>query len=242
MEIQNKRVVLTGAASGIGLALVKEFQKYASIMLFLVDKDPIPEEGLSQMVLGTLLIDLSSPEAVEIVFEKALQTLGGVDIFVANAGFAIYERSLEASSKEINDLFLVNTLFPIRALYKMNTACTAGSKMVWVSSAMAELALPGYALYAASKAALLRFADAYQFQDIRKVSLLTVLPIATRTSFFNKVQAPWPTQTPEKVAHVICTGIIKDRKRVYPSFLYRLMRFPLFIFEFLMKPYLLIFK
>lgn len=52
------------------------------------------------------------------------------------------------------------------------------------ASGMAFLGIPGYALYAATKAALHRFADSYRWQMDGHRKLTLVYPIATRTAFF----------------------------------------------------------
>jgi short-subunit dehydrogenase len=94
---------------------------------------------------------------------------------------------------------------------------------------MAHLAVPGYALYSASKAALHRFADGYRWQMKDPRKLMLAYPIATRTGFFKAagegVPAAWPRQQPETVARAILRGIRRDRKSVSPSYLFSLVLF-----------------
>ena len=93
---------------------------------------------------------------------------------------------------------------------------------------MALVALPGYALYGASKGALHRFAEAHRFElgleDRDPCTLTLVYPIATRSHFFERTLAPlpWPNQSPERVAQAIIQGVEKDKREIHPSRLFRL--------------------
>ena len=84
--------------------------------------------------------------------------------------------------------------------------------------------LPGYSLYASTKAALHSFAKGYRNELNRKQLLQLVYPIATRTAFFNQegedAPVPWPSQKPEDVARKIIAGIKRDRRSIFPSKLF----------------------
>ena len=92
-------------------------------------------------------------------------------------------------------------------------------------SAIAELPMPGYALYGASKAALDNYFSALRLEEKKtKHVYQRIYPVATKTSFFKRADAkymPWPVQNPEHVAKSIVKGIKKNRKKIYPSFLYK---------------------
>lgn len=117
--------------------------------------------------------------------------------------------------------------------------------VLMTSSAMAKLAIPGYALYGATKAALDRFEDAYRFekQDLGHFAL--VYPIATKTNLFNRTDktshknmvVPFPTQTAERVAKVMIKGILANETHIYPSILFKISRFFQRLFEMMVLPY-----
>jgi short-subunit dehydrogenase len=89
------------------------------------------------------------------------------------------------------------------------------------ASAMAHLAIPGYALYAGTKAALHRFAEAYRYELPAHGHLMMIYPIATRTRFFNAAgdgtPRSVPSQTADYVAARIMAGLKRDARAVYPS-------------------------
>lgn len=233
MDVDGKHIVLTGAASGIGRAVLDLLANYASDILA-VD---LNEQGLitARKLLEdrparifTLSCDLSNPNAVDKLFEQATSVMGKVDIFIANAGFAYYEEIDEPEWKHIEKIFAVNVFNTLYTIEKMHHLYGNDEyKVVVTASAMAYLAVPGYALYSSTKAALHRFVDAYRWQlnDPRK--LMLVYPIATRTGFFtaagHQVPTAWPAQNPEIVARAMLRGILRDKLSVYPSLLFRLI-------------------
>lgn len=93
MKLDNKVIILTGAASGIGKALFEIFSTQ-NIRLAAVDlsfpQDFLPTKSSAQIVL--LNYDLSQANAIDQLFEELLKLWGQIDVFVANAGFAYYER------------------------------------------------------------------------------------------------------------------------------------------------------
>jgi uncharacterized protein len=225
MHLDNKRIVITGAASGIGRALLLRLARY-DCRIIAADRD----EVRLRLVVGTLhapaaqvapyVVDLATHAGVDGLFAFAHKLFGGLDLFIANAGFAYYEELMSAQWERLDRILAVNTLSPLYSAVKMRELNAAAPyKMVIVASAMGQLPLPGYAVYGATKAALHSFAEAYRFEldDPRK--LMLVYPIGTRTAFFETSGAPdtWPTQAPEYVADRIVRGIERDQRAVYTS-------------------------
>jgi short-subunit dehydrogenase len=161
---------------------------------------------------------------VDGLFTYALQTLGNIDIFVANAGFAYYEKLEEADWEHILSIFNLNFNSVVYSAQKMKQLM--GKKpyhFVTTSSGMAILPLPGYALYSSTKAALKGFAEAYRFELYENQYFQVVYPIATRTSFFMNAgnsPMPWPSQEASVVAKAVLNGIQKNRNSIYPSKLF----------------------
>lgn len=168
--------------------------------------------------------DLTKPEQIDYVFNEAKKQFNNIDIFIANAGFAYYEKYAHRSWTEMETIFRLNTLSPLYTIQKMNEINKGRPhRTVITSSAMAHLALPGYALYSATKGALRSFSDAY-FSELQNDNISIVFPIATKTDFFKASGADdkiWPSQTSDEVANKIIQGISKKRKRIYPSTLFR---------------------
>jgi short-subunit dehydrogenase len=233
MEIQNKKIVVTGAASGIGKALVSRLCEFDCEILA-VDRNEndlmttIQNLKYSLAKVSPYVCDLAVPENLDELFNHAIQALQGIDIFIANAGYAYYEQILQEDWQHIDQIFKVNVFSPLYSAIKMKNLFKENQyKVVITASAIGKLGLPGYALYGATKAAIDRFAEAYRFEldDPKKLAL--VYPIATRTNFFkeastHKAPTPWPSQTPDQVAKTIIRGIERDQKSIFPSLTYKI--------------------
>ena len=243
MIIQNKNIILTGAASGIGKALLMQLLEFEGIKVLAVDLNKV--EIISDKVIP-YVCDVSKQAEIDKLFTFALTQFPTIDIFIANAGFAYYEEISTPDWQRIERIFQVNVFAPIYSFQKMK-ALNIGREyfVMMTSSAMAKVAIPGYALYGATKAALDRFEDAYRFenQDLGHLSL--IYPIATKSNFFNRstdfsrndVPVPFPAHTPEAVAKAMIKGIQNNDTHIFPSKLFQFGRFFQKLFEVLAYPY-----
>jgi short-subunit dehydrogenase len=246
MDIKDKRIVVTGAASGIGKEIVSLLIDIECSLL-IVDRD---RETLSHLLdnlpankanINSFICDVGEQDQLDGLFDYAIKIIGGIDIFIANAGFAYYEQLIQADWERIDQIFKVNVYSPVYTSIRMRKLHPdTPYKVVVTASAIGKLGLPGYALYAGSKSAIDRFAEAYRFELADPSSLTLVYPIATRTKFFqqaskNQAPTPWPSQTPQQVALAILKGINKDSKSIYPSGLYRIFLLLGRIFPFLYR-------
>jgi short-subunit dehydrogenase len=233
MQIKNKRIVVTGVASGIGKALLNQVSRLNCTVLA-VDRNDVALTTVvsslqnSAAKIESYVCDIADQRNLDQLFAHADVVMGGIDIFIANAGYAYYEQLSQEDWEHIDQIFQVNVHSPIYTAIKMkNTHPASSYKVVITASAIGKLGLPGYALYAATKSAVDRFAEAYRFELDDPTQLALVYPIATRTNFFreasdHKAPTPWPSQTADQVASAIIKGIERDKKSIYPSFVYRM--------------------
>lgn len=236
-----QQIVLTGAGSGIGRALLAQLAVFP-VQIIAVDLDRAGLEtsvallGSVRATISPFVADVSEATSLEALFEYAGQTMGGIDLFMANAGLAYYEQISEPDWLRIERIYRLNVFSPIYAAIKMKAINPHRPyKVVITASAMSHMALPGYALYASTKAALHRFAEGYRFELEDPSTLTLVYPIATRTNFFSaaarrQIPRPWPVQPPERVAQAILHGIRHNQATIYPS---RLFALHLFLERFL---------
>lgn len=228
MILSGKKIVVTGAGSGIGLALVFELLKKDGVQILAVDLNinAIPQRPN----VAALACDLSVPEGTDQVIAKAQDHMGGIDVYFANAGFAYYEQIGAADWNRLQRIYGTNVLTPIYTFQKVREAAAGKPfRVVATASAMGYLPIPGYAVYGATKASVVSFTEALRWELDDPCALTLVNPIATRTSFFThatgKAPMPWPSQTPEQVARAAVRGVETDRAVIFPSFIFRLTLF-----------------
>ena len=157
------RIVITGAASGIGRAVAELLAAGRIIagphQMLLSDRDA---EGLKAVAddigpaAGVCIADLSGAECGETIVAAALAHMGGIDAVVSNAGIIAGGALVELSAADFDHVYAVNT----RATWALAKAAhphLAQSRGVLVATASmsASQATPGLGFYSSSKAALL---------------------------------------------------------------------------------------
>lgn len=228
-----KTVVLTGASSGIGLAILKELSK-ETIKIIAVGRNKTKLESAIRSIDSKLLkstiypyaCDVSDSKEIDKLFIHAKKLLINIDLFIANAGFAYYERLSKPDWVHIKKIFDTDVLSPFYSVQKMAEQKT-DHMVVITASAMARLPMAGYALYSAAKSSIDAFANAYRFEMPKHQKLLILYPVATtNTDFFKNANAPVPfgSQKAEVIAASLIHGIRKNKQEVIP-FSFKLLSF-----------------
>ena len=96
-ELQGKRVIVTGGASGIGLATVKRFTaEGAKVFVFDVNEQALSATKKEVPLLsGAICVDVSSEQSVKSGFAALDAAVGGVDILFSNAGISVRKPFVE---------------------------------------------------------------------------------------------------------------------------------------------------
>ena len=232
--IIGKNIVLTGCNSGIGLEVLKILATGKNRILC-VDKDISNLGQFDSRYIIPMQIDVSTKEAVDEIFETALNKLGSIDIFYANAGYPYYEEMNYVNWDRIAAMFETNVFSPIYS-YQKYVEYLNGRKGTFAItvSAIGTMAMPGFTLYSASKFAMHGFHEGIRFEKPSNVQLTCLYPIATATNFFKtanpiEFKKPFPVQQPDIVAKRMVEGIEKGKDTVSPSYLFsfaqQLMKF-----------------
>jgi rhamnulose-1-phosphate aldolase/alcohol dehydrogenase len=162
-ELQGKVALVTGAAGGIGRAILDELSAAgAAVVVF--DLDDAGATDAAQKFGDTGLAvagDVTSEEAVANAFARAVEAFGGVDILVSNAGIASSAPISETTMAEWqrNQSILVTGYFLVgREAFRVLQQQGTGGAIVFVASKNALVAGPNAAAYSSAKAAELHLA------------------------------------------------------------------------------------
>lgn len=228
MDLHGKRVVLTGASAGIGRALLQEMSR-RPVQIVAVARDGTRLQEVVGSVAGAQAqlipypCDVAQEREVDRLFAYAIEQMGGIDLFFANAGFAYWEEVPAPDWGAIEAIFQTNVYSPIYSAAKMQALFPGEDyRVVITSSVLGRVGLEGYALYAATKAALDRFAEVYRLAPGGRGRLVLVYPLAVRSRFYQAAgdaPVPWLSQPAEAVARAVLRGIEKDRKTIYTSWI-----------------------
>jgi NAD(P)-dependent dehydrogenase (short-subunit alcohol dehydrogenase family) len=162
-RFEHKNVLVTGGASGIGLAICHRLTSEGAKLVFIdrnVETGKTVENELTHLGRLALFVeaDLTDENAVEGAFAKVLETLGHVDVLVNNAGGAFSEDYEETTLESWNaDLALNLTAhFVLTRLVLPGMVAQGRGVITNVSSVNAIQAL-GNPAYSAAKAGLISF-------------------------------------------------------------------------------------
>ncbi len=220
--VSHKNIVVTGASSGIGKSIMDELAAQEGNRILAVCRHSENITGYGDNVIP-FSCDLSTKEGVDALFVKAEELFDKIDLYFCNAGAPYYERFDYEDWDRIQHIFDLNTVGHIYTYSKyLHHLNGREGRLVYTISAMGEMALPGYALYAATKFAMKGFQQAIRDETPDNLKISCVYPVSTRTNFFNvaaegrKLDPPFPVQTPEKVGKAVVKGIEKLKEHIYP--------------------------
>lgn len=108
-DLEGKRVVITGGASGIGFATAKRFAAEGSHVVIIDWNRKALDDVLSENPeLSGVPGDVSSPEDMRKAFNAVDDTLGGIDVLISNAGISVRKPFLEIEYSQWSQVLRVN--------------------------------------------------------------------------------------------------------------------------------------
>ncbi len=163
MDLQNKRVVLTGAAGGMGTVLARLMSEKGA-RLALVDANGEAVEKLAAELSGAIAVagDLATRQGCEAIARETGEKLGGVDLLINLAGIMSFAAFEDEDDERIELLMHINLIAPMlmsRALLPGMLAQNAG-RIVNVGSMFGSIGFAYFAAYSASKFGLRGFSQA----------------------------------------------------------------------------------
>jgi len=231
-DIKGKRVLITGAARGIGLRTAREFAR-AGCELILTDLDgEVLEEAAESIrkgdvVVHTRVVDVSSQRSVEALANWVNTKLGGLDILINNAGIGYHGEMADTTIATWKKLINVNLLGPLYHIYAFLPSMIErrSGHIVNISSGQAFFRLPTWGAYASIKAALGALSEILHFELRKyKICVTTVYPFMVNTGFYSNIQSetwgsklsmrllPYYSYSPEKVAKTIFDAVRKKKR------------------------------
>lgn len=185
MQIEGKRVLVTGASRGLGRTLAFAFAQAGTAEVIAGIRKEEDRHSLSEQAksVGARI----TPVQLDIRSEKqvnAVVAMGGVDILVNNAGVAGYGNPTTMSFDSIQEEVEVNYLGTLRMVRAFAPAMIQQRQgvIVNIASAFAKVNLPLIGTYCATKAALLSLGQALRaYLSEHGIVVITVLPTTIDT-------------------------------------------------------------
>jgi NAD(P)-dependent dehydrogenase (short-subunit alcohol dehydrogenase family) len=207
MQIEGKRVLVTGASRGLGRALVTAFVDAGASEVIAGARRPEDREELKSSRVTPVQLDVTIADDVE-----ELVHLGAIDILVNNAGIAGFGNPLTMDFAAVQEEIAVNYFGVLRVTRAVAPAMIEqrDGVIVNVATAFARVNLPIVGTYCATKAALLSLGQALRaYLSEHNVRVITVMPTTIDTDMSKGADVP--KMTKEFVAAEILAAIREER-------------------------------
>ena len=207
MQIEGKRVLITGAGRGLGRALVTAFVDAGAEQVICGTRKPEDRKTLEGPRVTPVQLEVRSDADVE-----AVSRMGTIDILVNNAGVAGFGNPLTMDFEAAQEEMEVNYLGVLRVTRAVAPGMMAqhDGMIVNVATAFAKINLPLVGTYCATKAALLSLGQALRaYLSGHGVRVITVMPTTIDTDMSRGANVP--KMTKEFVAGEILTAIREER-------------------------------
>lgn len=232
-----KVVVVTGASSGIGLALCYEFaRRGAKVVMGARSEDKLKADCEKICQTGAeaiyCAVDVVQEVQCQALIQKAVDSFGGIDVLICNAGISMRALFDDVQIKVLRELMDVNFWGAVNCIkYALPYIQQSKGSIVGVSSVAGIHGLPGRTGYSASKFALCGFLETVRIENMKKgVHVMIASPgftasnvrLSARTAD-GQSQGETPRDeasmmTAEEVACRIAKGIQKGKRNLLMEF------------------------
>ena len=223
--------VITGASSGIGLATSIEFARRGTKVVMASSNkeklekaaEPIIKDGYDVITVKT---DVASEEECQRLVKKAVDTYGGIDFLINNAGISMRARFADMDLEVMRRVMDINFWGTVHCTrYALKYIIERKGTIVGVSSVAGFHGLPGRTGYSASKFAMHGFLETVRIENLKSgLNVMIIAPGFTRTNIRmtaltgdGSAQGESPRKeekmmSPEYVARWILKGIVKKKR------------------------------
>jgi short-subunit dehydrogenase len=227
-------VAITGASSGIGEALAREYGRYGAKLTLVARREELLRR-LAGEIGGDVFVvahDLSLPDRADAWIASAEAAHGPIDLLVNNAGIENTGPTADADVEEAERVLRTNLHTPLRLMRSLAPAWIARGSGVFVNvasvAALAPTALQAW--YGASKAGLAAFSEAFRGELMGTgVQVVTVYPGPVTTPMADRAYAAFggrkgtvglmPEGRPDTLARLVRRAVERRKARlIYPRF------------------------
>jgi meso-butanediol dehydrogenase / (S,S)-butanediol dehydrogenase / diacetyl reductase len=178
--LTDKRILITGGASGIGAATAARFLEEGS-QVCILDRDSAACKALRHQlpaISEAIIADVTDLMQVEAAFAEAVRVMAGVDVLINNAGISIRHNFLEITPEEWDQVIAVNLT---GVFYVAQTAARhmwerGGGVILQTASTNGIMGYPYYAGYNATKAGVIELTRSMALELAPRIRVCAVAP------------------------------------------------------------------
>ncbi|MBU3006114.1 SDR family oxidoreductase [Paraglaciecola arctica] len=190
----NKVAIITGAARNMGSAFAVALaeQGFDIVVHYNSDTSMLAAKNTTELVqkIGAkaLLVkgDLSIFDNVKVLFNKAVETFGRVDVVINNAGKIIKRPVVECTEDDYHQLFNINCKAAFFVMQQAAKCIEDNGRIINMGTSLLAAFTGSYSLYAGSKSPLEHFTRALAKEvGARGITVNTICPGPVDTEFFH---------------------------------------------------------
>jgi short-subunit dehydrogenase len=188
-DLQGRRILITGASSGIGRCLALQLALAGARLAVVARTDDKLRDlarSLAPSEVVVLPADVTRDEDRRRVLDLAQARLGGLDVLINNAGVASWAHFADSSEAILRQIMDVNFFAPAELIRLAIPILVQGTQpaVVNVASMCGRRAMPAWSEYSASKYALCGLTEALRGELSRfDIDVLLMVPGLTRSDF-----------------------------------------------------------
>lgn len=222
--LKGKRVLITGAAAGIGKAMAEQFAaRGAELVLVDLNREALEATGAGIAAMGakvaTYQLNVTDTAGITTMRDRIHRDGGPIDVLVNNAGLVFGGGFLDLPLEKHFTTYQVNTLGLVAMTHAFlpDLLSRPDAHLVNVASASGYIGLPFGATYASSKWAVIGFSESLQLelelQGHHHVHVTTVCPSYVSTGLFDGAKAPLTTSllTAEGLAVQVADAVLANK-------------------------------
>ena len=232
MDPQGRVAAITGASSGIGLAVAQHLARAGASVVLGARRGDRLESAVAGIRQGggraeAVVMDVTAEADVERFVAHAESAFGGLDVMVCNAGFGYYgtvEETPPEIMRRMMEVNFIGTYLAARAALPIFRRQGRGHLLI-VSSIVGQRGIAQMSGYSATKAAQVGFAEALRTEFAGSdIHVSVIFPVSTETEFRSAMERDFghsvaglgPRQSVDDVARAIVACVRRPRPEVYP--------------------------
>jgi NAD(P)-dependent dehydrogenase (short-subunit alcohol dehydrogenase family) len=232
MDLSGRVAAITGASSGIGLAIARHLARDGVAVLLGARREERLDDAVREIRAAggraeSIVMDVTVEEDVNRFVGHARTAFGRLDIMVCNAGFGYYgtvEQTPPDAMRRMMDVNFMGTFLGTRAALPLFRAQGSGH-LILISSIVGRRGIPEMSGYSATKAAQAGFAESLRSEFAGTgIFVSAVYPVSTDTEFRyamerdfgHSVSGVGPKQSMDEVARAVVACVRRPVPEVYP--------------------------
>lgn len=223
-KLANKTAIVTGASRGLGKEIALLLAAHGATVVINYANNTGEAEKVADHINTTggkamaIRADISDAAAVTNLFNQTIEQFGKVDIVVNNAGIMITKPVKDTTEEDFDQQFRINVKSIFLSMKEAAVKMSNNGRIINISSSVTRLMMPGYATYAATKAAVEQMSRVFAKEIGPKgITVNSVSPGPLNTELFLKDKTPEMVQ---RIAGLSAFNRIGETEDIAPIILF----------------------